>query len=304
VVTGGLGTDEKASPLSRLAMLAGVVFLAGVVAVLWALTPGEELVGDRPSEPEAPAEEAAPMPTVITTVGTLAPAWETTFPEEPIPVLQIDASGVAATGGTPLPDFDGAVPGDDGAERLALGVVTAPAFEDRLDFLYGVDRIRDAVFVKPDDPSLVSSAFEADRPFIVRHGFVNEAAEPLGDDFDVVIYEFSMGGWSESELGVTHRYTSDYVLRGETDQCGPTYRTQTTPVTCEWFVHEFPDGLSEGRHALWAFWEAPCSAWVDLGFAYTCADPDAVVALFASGVDSPWESGSVTWGREPWAPGP
>ena len=302
MVTGGFGTDERTSVLSRMVMLAGLLFLAGVVALLWALTPSDELPGEDPPGPEPLTEQATAPPSVTTSSVTTAPptvTWPVVALEPAlIPGLQTDASGVAATGGTPLPDFEGAVAGDDGAERLPLGVVTTPAFEDRLDFLYELGQYRDAVFVNPDDPRLVSSAFEPDRPFIVRHGFVNEAAEPLGDDFDVVIYEFSMGGSSETEPGVTHRYTSDYVLRGETDQCGPTYRTQMTPVTCEWFVHEFPEGLSEGRHALWAFWEAPCRAWVDLGFAYTCDDPDTVMALFASGVDSPWETGSVTWGRE------
>jgi hypothetical protein len=87
--------------------------------------------------------------------------------------------------------------------------------------------------------------------------------------------------------GATVRYTSDYVLQGTSDQCGPTYKSQTEPVTCEWFVHDFPEGLPEGRYALWAVWEAPCWAWVDLGFTDTCSDPNAVMSLFSSGVDSP-----------------
>jgi len=66
-------------------------------------------------------------------------------------------------------------------------------------------------------------------------------------------------------------------------------------VNCEWFVHEFPEGLPVGRHALWAFWEAPCSAWLDYGFTDSCEDPNEVTSRFASGVDSPWESGEVIW---------
>jgi hypothetical protein len=67
-------------------------------------------------------------------------------------------------------------------------------------------------------------------------------------------------------------------------------------VTCEWFVHDFSDGLpDEGRWALWAFWQAPCRAWIDLGFTDDCADPDEVLALFASGVDSPWVATDVGW---------
>jgi hypothetical protein len=208
--------------------------------------------------------------------------------------VEIDASGAAATGETPLPDLDHARAGDDGTERLPLGVVTEIPPTNRLDFLYercaGPVCHRDAVFVNRDDRSLVSAAWEPDRPFHVRHGFINESDEPLGDEFDVVLYTYRMVA-----DGPTYRYTSDYVLRGSTDECGPTYRTTTGPVTCEWFVHEFPDGLPAGRNALWAFWEAPCWAWSDLGFVDGCTNPDEVMALFAAGVDSPWEATAVTW---------
>jgi hypothetical protein len=40
---------------------------------------------------------------------------------------------------------------------------------------------------------------------------------------------------------------------------------------------------------MWAFWEAPCWAWLDLGFTNTCADLDEVSSMFASGVDSPFD---------------
>lgn len=50
-----------------------------------------------------------------------------------------------------------------------------------------------------------------------------------------------------------------------------------------------------GRHALWAVWEAPCSAWAELGFVDDCADPGEVVSYFASGVDSPREPWPIIW---------
>ncbi len=80
------------------------------------------------------------------------------------------------------------------------------------------------------------------------------------------------------------------MIRGEAEACGPTYRDQSGPVTCEWFVHEFDDGLPVGRHALWVMWEAPCSAWVDYGFTESCTDPDQVLSLFTAGVDSPFDT--------------
>jgi hypothetical protein len=65
-------------------------------------------------------------------------------------------------------------------------------------------------------------------------------------------------------------------------------RTQNEPETCEWFVHDFPNGLPEGRWAIWALWEAPCRAWVDLGLTATCRDPGEVISLFSSGFDAPY----------------
>jgi DNA-binding SARP family transcriptional activator len=202
----------------------------------------------------------------------------------------IDASGAAATANTPLPDFEGATDGDDGAERLPLGAKTALPSGDRLDFLREVCFdpdfcFRDADVINSDNPSMFLT--QAGRPFHVRQGFINESEEPLGHDFDVVLYIYEWD-WPE-DRGTTYRYTSDYVLRGSTDECGPTYRSVNEPVTCEWFVHEFPDGLPRGRHAVWAFWEAPCWAWLEYAFVTSCTDPDQVMALFASGADQPWE---------------
>ena len=203
---------------------------------------------------------------------------------------EVDASGAAATGDTPLPDVEGAVLGDDGVGPLALGVVKELPATSYLNFLSEVCFdicLRDAVFTDPDSPDEASGEWVAGQPFHVRHGFINDGPEPLGDRFDLVLYVFPMED-DRSLIGPTTRYTSDYVLRGTSDQCGPTYRTQTGPETCEWFVHDFPDGLPEGRHALWAVWEAPCSAWLELGFTDSCGDASEVVSLFSSGVDSPF----------------
>lgn len=217
----------------------------------------------------------------------------------PASEIAADASGVAPTGGTPLPDLENAVAGDDGGPRLPLGEVTIPNYDLRLDFLHGpCDEgvnmqtcYRDAVFVYPGDPALLAAEGQGDRPFIVRHGFINQGSEPLGPDFDVVLYITPLdlpGEFGGAPTGETVRYTSDYVLRGTSDRCGPTYTSLTETVTCEWFVHEFHEGLPSGRHAMWAYWEAPCWAWIDHGFVDSCADPDQVMSLFSSGVDSPF----------------
>jgi hypothetical protein len=200
------------------------------------------------------------------------------------------------TGGTPLPDLAGAAPGDDGNGPVPLGMVNDLPGSERLDFLFEFcqpDCFRDAHFMDPNNPDVGSGPWPANRPFHIRHGFVNNGQEPLGEGFDVVVYvtsaEFGESGVENTSQ--TYRYASDYVLRGESDQCGPGYKTQSGPETCEWFVHDFPNGLPPGRHAIWAVWEAPCSAWVDLGLTASCADPDTVVSFFSSGVDSPFDAG-------------
>lgn len=127
------------------------------------------------------------------------------------------------------------------------------------------------------------------RPFHIRHGFINNSDDPLGEGFDVAIYVFRMDGAGAGfDLGKTYRYTSDFVMRGTSEHCGPGYRSQTGSATREWFVHDFPDGLPDGRFAVWAVWEAPCSAWVELGFTDSCSDPGEVSSMFSSGVDSPF----------------
>ena len=211
----------------------------------------------------------------------------------------VDQSGASPTGGTPLPDVTGAILGDDGSGPLPLGVVNEVPGGDRLDFLfelcgwYGPECFRDAHFMPPEGGELGSGSFTAGRPFHIRQGFVNEGAAPLGDGFDVAVYVTPLdvpGEFEGGVIGETVRYTSDYVVRGTTDRCGPTYRSQTAPVTCEWFVHEFADGLPEGRFAVWVMWEAPCRAWLELGFTESCEDPDAVSSMFASGYDGPFHN--------------
>ena len=208
--------------------------------------------------------------------------------------LMADASGAAATGGTPLPDVAGAVLGDDGVGPLPLGTVSELPDSHYLNFLFELcfdadECFRDAVFMDPNNPDVEIFSEEV-RAFHVRHGFINNGEEPLGEGFDVVLFVFPMEEDGPA-IGPTSRYTSDYVLRGTSEQCGPTYRTQTGPETCEWFVHDFPDGLTGERFALWAVWEAPCSAWLELGFTESCENPSEAVSLFSSGVDSPFDEG-------------
>ena len=209
-----------------------------------------------------------------------------------------DASGAAPTRGTPVPDFGTAVTGDLGDEPLPLGAITSLPGSVHLDFLFEncwfaelEFCFRDAHFMDPKGSGLGSGTFDANRPFHIRQGFPVAADEPLGAGFDVAVYVTSMdapGEFGGVDTGPTVRYVADYVVRGEAVGCGPTYRSQEGPVTCEWFVHEFPDGLPAGRHALWAVWEAPCDAWIGFGFTDRCVDPDEVLSLFSSGFDAPF----------------
>jgi hypothetical protein len=253
----------------------------------------------------AESSDFASSPAVESTTSLDPPPPDTVPPPEepadPPPTavehddLQVLMSEPAlATGGSPLPDRAGAVDGDDGSGPLPLGSVTTLPDSVQVDFLFEFcwgPCFRDGHFMDPDNPGVGSGPFTSDTPFHVRHGFVNNSDEPLGDGFDVVIYVTPLdmpGEFGGLSIGETRRYTSDYVVRGTSDQCGPTYGSQTGPETCEWFVHEFNDGLPEGRHALWAEWEAPCSAWVDYGYTDTCTDPNEVLSLFSSGFDSPF----------------
>lgn len=226
------------------------------------------------------------------------------------PRLVADASGAAPSGGSPLPEFDAAIAGDDEATLSPLGAVATLPDSVRLDFLFefcwGKPCFRDGHFMAPGDHMLGSGPFTSDTPFHVRHGFVNEGDAPLGPGFDVVLYVTALdqpGKYEGQQSGATYRYTSDYVIRETSEACGPTYRSQQGPVTCEVFVHEFEDGLPEGRHALWAVWEAPCSAWVDYGFTESCTNPDEVLGLFTSGFDSPFGPHGPSYNEASEAPG-
>ncbi len=231
-------------------------------------------------------QSATPLPPPTPNLPTSDATSDTTSDAPPAPRPVNDAAALP-TGGTPLPDIAGARPGDDGGGPLPLGTINDMPNPDRLDFLFEFcwpECFRDAHWMDPQNPELGSGVWTAGRPFHVREGFINNGPEPLGDGFDVVLYVTGMNGGQET----TYRYTSDYVVRGTSERCGPTYETQTGPATCEWFVHDFAEGLPEGRFAIWAVWEAPCRAWLDLALTDTCADPDEVISLFSSGFDAPY----------------
>jgi hypothetical protein len=219
--------------------------------------------------------------------------------------LIVDGSGAAATGGSPAPDVSGSILADDGNDPLPLGSVTTLPDSPRLDFLFefcwGGPCFRDAHFMDPDNPGYGAGIYQAGTPFHVRHGFVNNNDEPLGDGYDVTLYVTELDQPGEfGGIGVTntYRYTSDYVVRGTSEACGPTYRTQTESETCDWFVHDFEQGLPAGRHAIWAVWEAPCSAWVDHGFTDSCDDPNEILSLFSSGFDAPYETRTPSYDEQ------
>ena len=64
-------------------------------------------------------------------------------------------------------------------------------------------------------------------------------------------------------------------------------------------VHDFPEGLPEGRYDLWVTWEAPCRYWQDIAFTEGCEDPDEVLSLFSAGVNSPFDAGYQPEFEEP-----
>ena len=266
--------------------LAAIILIGAV-----ALVAGTSLLGQGGGQPaEVPAELAAqtaalpPDPTPLTTPTSEPSPGATQQPRSPEDVAKLP------TGGTPLPDSAGALPGDDGEGPLPMGTIADPPNRDRLDFLFELcwsACFRDAHWVDPENPIMGSGVWTAGRPFYVREGFINERDQPLGDGFDVVLYVTRLGDGGDE---TTYRYTSDHIVRGTSDRCGPTYETQTGPATCEWFVHDFAEGLPEGRFAIWAVWEAPCSAWVDMALTDTCQDPDEVISLFSSGFDAPYTS--------------
>jgi hypothetical protein len=272
----------------RLAAVVAVGALGIMVALGLAGKASEEPRGSRADLRASTAAPAA-VPTVAPTTARPPATADAALPRP-------HCSDVAPTAETPLPDVAGALPGDDGSRPVPLGAVETVPNADRLDFLFeGPGCFRDAHWIDPQNPGLGSGVWTAGRPFHVREGFINDGVQPLGQGFNVVLYVTRPATGRDEP---TYRYTSDYVLRGTTDRCGPTYRIQSEAETCEWFVHDFPDGLPEGRFAIWAVWEAPCEAWVDLGFADSCADPDRVISLFASGFDSPYRESGPDYSEE------
>ena len=142
-----------------------------------------------------------------------------------------------------------------------------------------------------DDSEHASGPLD-DYAFVIRHGFPNSGEEPLGDGYAVDVYirkEYGpTDGGGVFEVGTTYKFTADYVVRGTAEYCGPTYKTQSGPVECEWFVHEFPNGLPAGRYDLWTVWRAPCSAWRDMGLHGPCVTNSVVLSRFSAAVNSPF----------------
>ena len=270
-------------PLPGVPPRLGALIVFGIVALIV----GISILGRSGADPsEPPASPAALAGSTATAAPGRAPSSTAMAEPTPAPTEPWRRRGApAATGGTPLPDFSKALPGDEAGDPLPLGRITGVPNPDRLDFLFDLGDFRDAHWLDPENPAMGSGVWTAGRPFHVREGFINEGEEPLGDGFDVVLYVTRL---DSGRAEPTYRYTSDYVLRGTSDRCGPTYWTQTRPAACEWFVHDFPEGLPEGRWAIWAMWEAPCRAWIDLGLADACRDPDQVLSLFSSGFDAPY----------------
>jgi hypothetical protein len=282
------------------AAAAAIVGIVGIVAIRAAdddaadVGIDDNLAASPLTSPPADVSTSPPAEVSTTTPADAAIERSAIVPEDALrePTDEV----VAPTGETQLPDFENAILTDDGGPRLPLGSVGELPGGDWLDFLaelcQGPSCFRDAVM---KDDRGVEIETRGGSPFHVRQGFVTDGGEPLGDGFDLVLYVFpmEMSGGNRAATGPTQRFTTDYVVRGETDACGPDYQSQTGTVSCEWFVHDFPNGLPEGRWALWAVWEAPCSAWIELGRTASCADPDEVMSFFSSGVDSPFGARST-----------
>jgi len=91
------------------------------------------------------------------------------------------------------------------------------------------------------------------------------------------------------DIDQTYRFNSDYNTIGEDTRCGPQYRNQTGTRSCQWFIHDFDQGLPEGRYDLWVFWVAPCKQWPHNpnNAPPQCPNGDQPISLFSSGVNSP-----------------
>jgi hypothetical protein len=320
VVDDGSGDEpEPWSPARRwrLAALAAIGLLFAALLLVPALRWTEEPTNNLPalaSPTTTQASTASPPTTTVPPPTTTKPF--TTTASAPPGLFSLAGRDVCAEPGE-CPNFNAALPGDNGMGSLPVLNSNGIPNEDRLDFLFGSCGSGcdlDARFVDPDNLVFGDDPWPSGRPFHVRHGFINEASEPLGEGFNVALYisrdetldrndQPEVIGADEAgfEPGVVYGYTPDYVLRAASDRCGPTFDSQTSSHPCEWFVYDFPDGLPAGRFSLWAVWEAPCSAWFELGFVSstvedarsedvveTCEDPAQVISKFSSEVNSPF----------------
>jgi hypothetical protein len=172
--------------------------------------------------------------------------------------------------------------------NIPLPVAETPPATPRLDLLDVVcnpNCSTQAVFLHPTEPD-VASAWVAGDPFHIRHGFPNPDPIPLGSsfppDFEVLVYITRVLGPpledGAFELGKTHRYTPNYLVRTTSDRCGPGYLEQTGSQPCDEFVHEFPSGLPPGAYTFWVEWHAPCSFWTATD---VCAEQGSLT-LFAA----------------------
>ena len=240
----------------------GVVVVDGGIAVSGGMPYDNDYhaavwVGPR-FDPDAPPPEP-PMPQSLGEEGE----------GPPVDPATIEGADVGSGDPNVAPAGDDYATLESGEARLPLGQITDVPDSTRLDFLASLCNetscTRDPMFVDPNDDQSGNPFWVADTPFHIRHGFVNETEAPLGDDFDVVVYvtrqegpELTSGNF---DLGQTYRFDSDYVVQGTTTKCGPGYWEQTKTQTCEWFVHDFAEGLPAGRYDIWTDWYAPCSAW-------------------------------------------
>ena len=263
---------------------AGVVLGFGLLSLL---SGGSER--DSPSEEEVfekPVDVVVPSGTFPELSET---AVATTLLQRYVSIDGIPDSENPST--TPITDW---LPGDNGAGPLPLGEVDLLPGNIYLDFLQeycNEERcFRDARLDAVDGSEIEDVPFN-DTAFFVRHGFVNTGGEPLGEDYGVDVYITRRSGPPLDEgvfaLSQTYKFTSDYVVRGTADECGPLYQEQSTPVECEWFVHNFPDGIPRGRYDLWTVWRAPCSSWMEIGLTVFCANND-IMSLFSASVNSPF----------------
>ncbi|MFV1999052.1 MAG: hypothetical protein ACC654_01655 [Acidimicrobiia bacterium] len=248
---------------------------------------GEDPVPEEPAVDVLAPPETLPVATTLTESTT----WGIPIVE---PTESIDGIPYSGNPGT-LP-ITGWIPGDDGTGPLTLGEVNGLPGNLYLDFLVefcdGSFCFRDAVMRNIDDSGPAPDPASDPSPFVVRHGFPSSTDEPLGEGFGVDVYITRRDGPQLEdgvfELDQTYKYTSDYVVHGTANECGPTYKEQSGPVECEWFVHDFPDGIPAGRYDLWAVWRAPCSAWLDMSLTDSCSDPSEVVSMFSASANSPF----------------